>query len=123
LPSLKLRTSRNTSSKQYHYTIFLTLTNTLQIFHFTICIFSIVVLSMAILKCSVFADILCGTPSHYTEEGRLSKVEGVQYVSKFDVLSRSFAQYAIDGTLHHPAPVARKKSTPISQPLKNTKPK
>ena len=62
-------------------------------------------LSLAIRKCSVFADTLWGTASHYTEEGRLSKVEGAQYVSKFDVLSRSFAQYAIDGTLHHPAPV------------------
>jgi hypothetical protein len=62
-------------------------------------------LSMAILKCSVFVYILWGTPSYCKEEDRLSKVEGAQYVSKFDVLSRSFAQYAIDGTLHHPAPV------------------
>jgi len=62
-------------------------------------------LSLAILNYSVFADMLWGTASHYTEKARLSKVEGAQYVSKFDVLSRSFAQYAIDGTLHHPAPV------------------
>jgi hypothetical protein len=62
-------------------------------------------LSLGILNCSVFADMLWGTASHSTEEGRLSTVEGAQYVSKFDVLSRSFAQYAIDGTLHHPAPV------------------
>jgi len=62
-------------------------------------------LSLAILNCSVFADMLWGTASHSTEEGRLSTVEGVQYVSKFDVLSRSFAQYATDETLHHPAPV------------------
>jgi len=74
-------------------------------FCFTICILNTVELSLAILNCSVFADMLWRTVNHSTEEGRLSIVEGAQYVSKFDVLSRSFAQHAIDGTLHHPAPV------------------
>jgi len=67
-----------------------------------------------------------GTSSYYPEEGRLSEVERVQYVSKFDVLSRSFTQCAIDGALHHPAPfltVAPKTSTPISQTLEKTESK
>lgn len=58
---------------------------------------------MVIPKYSVFIDTLYGTSSYYTEEGRLSKVERIQYVSKFDILSRSFTLYAaIDGALHHP---------------------
>jgi hypothetical protein len=76
---------------------------------------------MVIPKCNAFIHTLYGAPSYYTEEGRLSKVERIQYVSKFDILSRSFTLYAaIDGALHHPTPVACKESTPRLQSLKNT---